>query len=56
MQIWTAATRAMESRKIDVVDIMTTSISSTWRMNIAVSEQWTFHMIIFRGIITVRLY
>ena len=56
MQIWTASTGAMASIKLEVVDIMTTSISSTWRMNIAVSEQWEFHMIIFRGIITKRLY
>ena len=37
IQLWTAVTRSVVSSKLEVVNIMTTSIASTWRTDMAVS-------------------
>ena len=42
--------------KIEVVNMMNTSISSIWRMDIAVSAQCVFNANIFCGMLTVRFY
>ena len=56
IQIWTAAKRSMAPIKLEVVNIMNTSILSTWRTAIAVSMRCAFPMIIFRGLLNVRVY
>ena len=54
--LMTAATMAIASRKIEVVNIITTSISSTWLTAIEVSALCAFYTFIFRGLLTVRVY
>ena len=56
IQLWTAETRAVASRKLKVVNIMTTSISITFRTAIAVSVWCAFPNVIFRGLLTVQVY
>ena len=55
IQLWTAVTRAMASRKLEALNIMNTYISSTWHTAIFDSARCMFPMIIRRGLLTVRV-
>ena len=56
IQLCMAATMAMVLINFEVVNIMTISISSTWRTDIAVSTRCAFTKNILHGLLTLRVY